>query len=180
MTAATRDSADTPVTDPRDPTRLDLDRLQSMLRTWCRGIPAGEAAVELLIAHDYWLRRRDFVARCVHLCEQWRGDDPVMAALDWSAVAEIVDPAGSIQPGEHLDAGDSDKAVLTIVASLAGVPLRKSLRDLLDGLDWANTGWALQAFAHANRWHTHRIAAPITGTFTQPAVDLDQLEAVTR
>lgn len=143
---------------------IELEELHARLRAWAAGIYAGEAAVELLITHDVWLRRRDFRDRCVIACEPW-DDEPAMAALDWSAVAGVVDPAGSIQPGEHLPASSSEKAVLALVASLAGAPLRQSLRDLITGLDETNTRLVLHAIARAAGWHDHDTSATVTGRF---------------
>lgn len=160
MSAAVFDSP--PPVD--DPTAIPLPELRAMLRRWARGIYPGEAAVELLIAHDRWLRRRDFLTRCVFVCDRWDENDPVMAGLDWSQVAAAVDPAGSIQPGEGFPASASEIKVLAVVASLAGAPLRQSLRDLIVGLDVSNTRRVLDAVAHAGGWHEHQITATITGT----------------
>lgn len=151
--------------DVGDPTRLPLDELQRLLRAWVNGHPAGEAAVELLITHDVWLRRQAFLARCVVLGDRWAGeDDPPTAALDWSVIAHAVDPARSLQPGEALGGSHAEMTVLAVAVSLVGAPLRVSLRELLTGLDPATTRLVLTAVAHAAGWRidTHITSATRT------------------
>jgi hypothetical protein len=149
-----------------DPARLPLAELHRLLREWVAGYIAGEAAVELLITHDVWLRRPEFLTRCVVVGDRWAGeDDPPTAALDWSAVAHAVDPARSLQPGEALGGTHAEMTVLAVAVSLVGAALRVSLRDLLTGLDQATTRLIVTEISHAAGWRvdTHVTAAVVTG-----------------
>lgn len=122
--------------DVTEPAGVSLDDLHTMLRSGVRGIPAEELAVELLINHDQWLRRRDFLTRCVVIAERWLDwNAPPMAVIDWNAVAEAIAPGRSLQPGEGLTGSSSEIAVLTVAAGLAGKPSPHSLRELLAPLD---------------------------------------------
>ena len=57
--------------------------MRAGLRAHARGLYCGQAAVELLIGHDRWLGREDFVGRFV----QVGGQPPVgWAWVDWQAV----------------------------------------------------------------------------------------------
>ncbi|MPZ67526.1 MAG: hypothetical protein GEU83_19205 [Pseudonocardiaceae bacterium] len=122
--------------DVTDPAGVSLDDLHAMLRSGVRGVPAEELAVELLINHDHWLYRRDFLTRCVVIADRWLDwDVPPMAVIDWNAVVEAIAPGRSLQPGEGLTGSSSEIAVLTVAAGLAGKPSPHSLRELLAPLD---------------------------------------------
>ena len=147
-----------------DPTTLEPDELAPMLRAWAKGLYTTEAAVELLIAHDHWLRRRDFLGRCTWACtDGWLGGETVpMAGIDWDTVAA----ATSLSNQNGLAGSSSEVQVLQLAASLAGATMQDSLLGLLAGLDQANTRFVLQAIAHRQGWHEHGITADITGRFT--------------
>lgn len=133
--------------DVTDPTGVPLDDLHVMLRSGVRGVPAEELAVELLINHDHWLRRRDFLTRCVVIADRWLDwDAPPMAVIDWNAVVEAIAPGRSLQPGEGLTGSASETAVLTVAAGLAGKPSPHSLRELLTPLDCATGRVIREAF----------------------------------
>ena len=62
-----------------------LDALVASLRAWTRGHDAHvQAAVDLLIWHEFWLRRRDFTRAAVVT----RGRE---AWIDWDAAREFTD-----------------------------------------------------------------------------------------
>ena len=65
--------------------------------------PHVRAAVDLLIEHDFWLRRPDFVRACVHRSsrEVW---------IDWAQARKLVN-AGSV-------ASSSEMAVLDLATAL--------------------------------------------------------------
>lgn len=151
MSATPYDGAVPDPVEVTDPSRIPLDGLHAMLRAGVEGNSAQEAAIELLIRHDHWLRRRDFLTRCVIVSDRWLDwNMPPMAAVDWHAVAECIHPGRSLQPGEGLAGSASEIAVLTLAASLAGKPSRLSLRELLAGLGRDHVYAVLDATAHAN------------------------------
>ena len=85
-----------------------------MLRAWAAGLYPSEAAVELLIAHGGWLRRRDFLASLVDAVDDgWgpRGQVVPMASIDWERVEGFLAQA---------HASSSEAALLRLAASLAG------------------------------------------------------------
>ncbi len=87
--------------------------LVAALRTWTRGHdPHVRAAVELLIEHDFWLRRPDFTRACVH---SRRGE----AWIDWRAARAFVD-AGSV-------ASTSEMAILDLAVALGENRYRLSI-----------------------------------------------------
>jgi hypothetical protein len=142
-----------------DPTTLTVEELAPMLRAWAVGIYAGEAAVELLIAHDSWLRRRDFLSTLVDAVVDGWGPEGVivpMASIDWDRVEAFLATA---------PASSSEAAILRLAASLAGATNTTPLRDLTGGLDDANAALVLDALAHRYGWHERGTARLVTGTF---------------
>src|SRR3954452_24273408 len=120
-----------------------------MLRSWAAGLYPSEAAVELLIAHGTWLRRRDFLASLVDAVDDgWgpRGEAVLMASIDWERVETFLAQAG---------ASSSEVAILRFAASLAGTQGGPSLLQLTASLDHANAGLVLEALAHRCGWHEH-------------------------
>jgi hypothetical protein len=84
------------------------------------------AAVELLIGHQFWLGRADFVERFVEIDTS---DAPglLLASVDWAGAV------AGLRSG-RLACSRSQGQVLAIAASMAdGVPV--DLRDALCGLD---------------------------------------------
>lgn len=117
---------------------LALDTLVAGLDATARSTPTDEAAVRLLVAHDHWLHRADFVDSLV-MADRERCRPPVVW-IYWHAVAEFVDLA---------PCSTSEAAVLRIAASLAGVDTRRPLSELLAGLDDTNAALVADALAHA-------------------------------
>jgi hypothetical protein len=113
--------------------------LHTALRTHAKGLYADEAATELLIAHDSWLHRPDFLARFVDISPGLANGTPV-AAVDWPGAITALD-AG------HLPCSSGEARILKITASLAdGIPV--DLRDALTGLDATNLDLIAQAVFH--------------------------------
>jgi len=82
----------------------DFDTLARDLRCWARAKDARDlAAAELLIWHEFWLRRRDFATAAIVK----HGD---VTVIRWSAVREFLDssPRGST----------SELAVLDLAAAI--------------------------------------------------------------
>ncbi|MGW9555448.1 hypothetical protein ACWGSK_13170 [Nocardiopsis sp. NPDC055551] len=108
------------------------------LRNWAEGSCADRAAVELLIEHDRWLNRADFV-RCIDVipeAELFDPDRPV-AVPDWKRIS-----AGLA--GNEFPASSSEVAILRIVLSLAdNTPV--CLQTALMGLDSTNAAAVVDA-----------------------------------
>lgn len=122
-----------------------VERLAEMLRICVSGLYFQEAAVELLIRHEAWLWRHDFVRRFIEIVEpepEHSDEDPTVAFVAWEdAIAALDDGA--------LPCSTSEAQILRIAASIAaGTPIM--LRDCLGGLDLDNIRLVLTALAHAN------------------------------
>jgi hypothetical protein len=105
--------------------------LAAALRAHAKGLYCLQAAVELLIGHQRWLCRDDFVSRFVGLVPAV-DDGPVLAMVRWRAVVRALN-AGRVP------CSDSEGCVLRIAASVAeGVVV--DLRACLSTLDRANAG----------------------------------------
>jgi hypothetical protein len=147
--------------DEVDPTLLTLDQRFTGLRAWAKGLYSTEAAAELLIAHDSWLGRDDFLRVCTWAL--WPSHTPGVPFLgiDWETAAGFpCDTTGS----------DSELKMLAIAATLAGQPIIecprwKGFGDLLSSLDNTNTQIVLNAIAHAKGWHEQGHTAVIDGRF---------------
>jgi hypothetical protein len=100
-------------------------QLSAALRAAAAGIHPDQAAAGLIISHDTFLHREDFLyhietAACI-------SDGTPMAWIDWDAVIATLD-------GGRLPASGGEKRIVRIAASLAaGHPI--SLRDAIPGLD---------------------------------------------
>ena len=87
--------------------------LISALRRWIRGHdPHVSAAVELLIDHDFWLRRPDFTRACIFRSGR-------EAYVNWVAARAFVD-AGSV-------ASTSEMAILDLAVALGENRYRLSI-----------------------------------------------------
>jgi hypothetical protein len=145
-----------------DSTTLDATTLAPMLRSWAAGLFTGEAAVELLIAHDTWLHRADFRGRLVDAVDDgWARDGGIepMASIDWDAVEDFLTEA---------PCSTSEAGILRLAASLAGTEVTTPLAMMTASLDDTNAALVLDALAHRFGWHerghTHRVTglAPLT------------------
>jgi len=111
------------------------------LRAHARGLYHAEAAVELLIGHQRWLCRDEFVGRFVWVGRALVGGG-LLAAVDWSAAVKALVAGG-------LACSGSEGRVLRIAASIAaGVPV--DLGDCLSTLDRVNVDLVVEAVLHAN------------------------------
>jgi hypothetical protein len=88
---------------------LALDALVAGLAATATGTPSDEAAIRLLIAHNHWLHRADFID-CLVMTERERFSPPV-AWIYWHQVPAFLADAPR---------SSSEAAVLRIAASLAG------------------------------------------------------------
>src|SRR5262245_18429739 len=112
------------------------EELAELLRDGSYGDLPDEAAVELLIGHDTWLHRSDFVDACVRLAP-----DHTMAHIDWPVAVR------ALQAGEF-PCSTSEASMLRIAAGLGGVAV--ALWELLGGLDSRNILLVAIAVLHAN------------------------------
>jgi hypothetical protein len=105
------------------------DPIVTGLRAWIRHHDTHvRAAVELLIEHDFWLRRPDFVRACVHR-------DSRQAWIDWAAAREFIN-AGAV-------ASSSEMAILDLATALGENRYRLSI------MGAANSTLIATAVAHA-------------------------------
>src|SRR5205823_2783306 len=108
------------------------------------GVYSAEAAIGLLIGHERWLGRSDFVDQFVTMA----GDDDAaigvvtpMAAVDWPAAVAALDDG-------RLPCSSGEEQVLRIAASI-GAGIAVDLGDALCGLDSANVALVAEAVLHA-------------------------------
>jgi hypothetical protein len=114
--------------------------LAAALRAHAEGLYCLQAAVGLLIGHQRWLRRDDFLSRFVRLLPAAVGDG-VVAVVAWRAAVRAVGASG-------LSCSDSEAHVLRIAASIAeGVPV--DLGVCLSTLDATNIGLVADAVCRA-------------------------------
>jgi hypothetical protein len=120
------------------------------MRAWAKGLLCLEAAVELLIGHQSWLFRGDFLAIAVEPGQEvFSGRE--MAVVDFGAAA------GALEAGV-LPCSGGEGRMLRIAASIAeGVPV--DLREAVTGLDESNAGLAAAAVLHAAGQRNLRVAA---------------------
>jgi hypothetical protein len=120
--------------------------LAAALRAHAGGLFCLRAAVELLIGHQRWLCRDDFLSRFVRLVPASAGDG-LLAVVAWRAAVRAVDAS-------RLSCSDSEAHVLRIAASIAeGVPV--DLGTCLSTLDRTNIGLVADAVC----WAGGRVAA---------------------
>jgi hypothetical protein len=99
-----------------------------------------QAAVDLLIGHQRWLLREDFVSRFVGLTPD-SGDGVLLATVSWRAAVRAL-AAG------RLAFSDGEGYLLRIAASIAeGVPV--DLGRCLSTLDQTSVGLVVEAVRHA-------------------------------
>jgi len=116
-------------------------RLHAALRAHADGLHASEAAAELLIAHNTWLRREDFLDRFTRIGASII-DGTKMTEIDWPGAIT------ALNTGELPCCGGEER-ILRLTASLAdGIPV--NLRHALVGLDDHNTNLVIQAVRHTS------------------------------
>lgn len=93
---------------------IGFDDLAAGLRGWARGGTAHEqAAVELLIWHETWLRRPDFRGSCI--TQRAAG---MVAIINWEQAREFVDQGFRESGKRPLPASTSERAVLDLAVAL--------------------------------------------------------------
>jgi len=109
------------------------------IRAWAKGWLPTEAAAELLISHQGWLLREDFLQVAVEVrWEPFR--DREVAAIDFAAAAEAVQGV--------LPCSDGERQVLLVAASIAaGIPV--DLREAALCMDAVNAARAARVICHA-------------------------------
>ncbi len=123
-----------------DPDPGSFAALAAALRASASGLYCAEAGIELLIAHQSWLRRSDFTTACIttgHGLE----DGTVTAVIDWDTAI------GALDSGDLACSGGESR-MLRLAASIAG-GIPADLREALPGLDRANLALAATAVVHA-------------------------------
>jgi hypothetical protein len=109
------------------------------------GSTYDQAAIELLIRHDVWLRRPEFR----DLIEVEDGE----AVLDWSVIATELEGVRQEPDAELPDwligATDSEAHVLQIACSIAVTRHQINLHVMLAGLDSSNAALVARAVLHA-------------------------------
>lgn len=108
---------------------MDFEETAAGLRAWAEGDWIATAAVELLIGHETWVRRRDFLAACTDSGEG-------MTRIRWDDVREF---AGSPQ----VPASTTEIAVLRLAVAIGSDDYR------LASMGRANKDLITQAFATA-------------------------------
>ena len=134
---------------PEDFTTAEL---ADMLRAHAQGSHLAAAAAELLIRHNVWLHRGDFVRDHVHVePAPWMTGDSVWARIDWESAIDALN-AGV------LPCSGSERRILLIAASI-GFSVAIDLSDCLTSLDQKNVERVITAIRHANRdpdaWSAH-------------------------
>lgn len=122
------------------------------MRAHAAGLYCVQAAVELLIGHQRWLCRSEFVGRFVWVGQGLVGGG-LLAVVDWPAAVKALAAGG-------LPCSGSEASVLRIAASIAvGVPVE--LGDCLSTLDSVNVGLVARAVLRAGGHH--EAAARVSG-----------------
>jgi hypothetical protein len=117
--------------------------LAAALRAHADGLYHLQAAVGLLIGHQRWLYRDDFVAQFIRVVPGSSGG--LAAFVGWRAAVRAL-------AGGRLACSASEGCVLRIAASIAeGVAL--DLRECLSTLDAANAGLVVRAVLAAGGHH---------------------------
>ena len=137
---------------PVDPMTLPLSALREALVACAAGLYREEAAVALLIAHDVWPRRSDFLQSCLEVDDDgWTRDGTAtLAAVNWDAARTLTEAAR---------ASSSEAAILRLAAAIAD----EELGSLLAYLDVANLSLVLEAVAHCAGWHERGVTHRVTG-----------------
>lgn len=68
----------------------DFEEIAAGLRAWAEGDQVNTAAVELIIWHETWIRRRDFLAAAADVYEADE-DGPAMSRIRWDDARAFAD-----------------------------------------------------------------------------------------
>ena len=125
--------------DHKEPT-LNAAAIAAALHAHAHGIYPGEAAVALVIDHQYWLTRADFLAGFTDTFPGLTDRTP-MAAICWPEAVAALDCG-------QLAGSGSENRILRLAASLAdGIPV--DLQDAVSSLDDTNLQHVVTAIRHA-------------------------------
>jgi len=118
------------VTEPYALTNTQVELLASGLREWASGTWAMQAAVELLLAHDVWCRRPDFIRAC--MTNQWvrehEGDRNPPDVVEWLKRADVhvsqstpiqIEWENMLDCCDLLSASTSERIILTVAWAFA-------------------------------------------------------------
>jgi hypothetical protein len=129
----------TPATRTKEPT-LNAAAIAAALHAHARGIYPSEAAVALVIHHQYWLTRADFLTGFTDIFPGFTDGTP-MAAVCWPEAVAALDRG-------QLSGSGSENRILRLAASLAdGIPV--DLHSAVSGLDDTNLQHVVTAIQHA-------------------------------
>jgi hypothetical protein len=117
-------------------------QLICLLTDTASGIPADQAAVELITCHNHFLHRPEF-RRVIAAARPVLTGEPA-AVIRWKAAIYALDTG-------RLPCTGSEQAVLRIAASLGDADIPVHLRQHLGSLDDRNINLVTTAIAHANR-----------------------------
>ena len=132
---------------------LTIEDLAVLLRAHAKGDYPTEAAVELLIRSDVWLRRQGFRVACV---QTWgpTTDHPhhqVGACIKWTTVGEALTAYAAGQGPEWLGVcSGGERRLIQIAHDLAAGPMAE-----VGSLDRGNVALVLGAVSHAAGVHEH-------------------------
>lgn len=119
---------------------MNAAAIAAALHAHAHGIYPGEAAVALVISHQYWLTRADFLASFTDTFPGLTSRAP-MAAICWPEAIAALDCG-------QLSGSRSENRILRLAASLGdGIPV--DLQDAVSGLDDANLQHVITAIRHA-------------------------------
>lgn len=130
-------------------TTLPLPRLAALLTAHAKGFYATEAATQLLIGHETWLHRSDFLNACVWAATDDDRDGPVTGFEDVDITHAWIDWAAIPAFAETAPCSGSEGRVLRLVAELSGYDTATPLDELLSGLDDHNSALVVDSIAHA-------------------------------
>jgi len=119
---------------------LNAAAIAAALHAHARGIYPSEAAVALVIDHQYWLTRADFLTGFTGTFPGFTDGTP-MAAVCWPEAVAALDRG-------QLSGSGSENRILRLAASLAdGIPV--DLQSAVSGLDDTNLQHVVTAIRHA-------------------------------
>ncbi|MGH3377647.1 MAG: hypothetical protein ACRDS0_03795 [Pseudonocardiaceae bacterium] len=125
-----------------------FNELAGMLHAAASGLYTAEAAVELLIDHQTWLERADFIGQFIAVEHDEDGDG--YAGVDWPAALDALN-------NHLLPCSGSEANVFRVAASLAGqAPV--TIGAVISGLDARNVTLVLNAIAHASGFRNTEVS----------------------
>jgi hypothetical protein len=130
---------------------MNHNSVSGALRAHAAGLLASEAAVNLLIGHQYWLTRSDFLDDFVDSFDGFTSGT-AMAAICWPEAVTALERG-------QLPGSNSEHKILRLAASLAsGIPV--DLQNAVTGLDRTNLQHLITAIQHAAGHRPHQTDQP--------------------